>query len=60
MRCPERIVLRIELYSQRGRAGDRRCPACDDLLGTVDGSTEVVYRLAVTPERISIHAGRGA
>ncbi|NPU12613.1 hypothetical protein HL667_30185 [Bradyrhizobium sp. 83012] len=51
-RCCRAGLQRIELHSQRGAAGDRRCPACDALLETVDGATEVVYRLMVVPERI--------
>ncbi|WP_315720996.1 MULTISPECIES: hypothetical protein [unclassified Bradyrhizobium] len=51
-RCCRAGLQRIELHSQRGAAGDRRCPACDALLETVDGATEVVYRLTVVPERV--------
>ncbi|WP_257169065.1 hypothetical protein [Bradyrhizobium sp. SRS-191] len=45
-------LQRLELHSQRGVAGDKRCPACNEVLETVDGATEVAYRLTVVPERI--------
>jgi len=43
---------RIELLSRSGSARDVRCPLCDALLEIVDGSTEIVYRLTVAPEKL--------
>ncbi|MEN3287407.1 MAG: hypothetical protein V7634_1707 [Bradyrhizobium sp.] len=43
---------RIEILSQRGPAGEVRCPLCSALLEVVDGSTEVAYRLTVVPEKM--------
>ncbi|MDU1688099.1 MAG: hypothetical protein E6848_00595 [Bradyrhizobium sp.] len=45
-------LQRIELRSYACPPGDMRCPLCDALLETPDGSTAVAYRLAVAPERI--------
>jgi C4-type Zn-finger protein len=42
----------IELLSRSGSARDVRCPLCDALLEIVDGSTEIVYRLTVAPEKL--------
>jgi C4-type Zn-finger protein len=44
---------RIEILSQRGRAGEVHCPVCNAVLEVVDGSTEVAYRLTVAPEKMS-------
>jgi predicted Zn finger-like uncharacterized protein len=43
---------RIELDSRRGKAGEVRCPLCNDVLEVLDGSTEVAYRLTVAPEKL--------
>jgi C4-type Zn-finger protein len=40
---------RIELLTQRGVEGEYRCPICDQLLEAFDGSTEIAYRLTITP-----------
>ena len=50
--CPEcgAGFLRIELSSQHGLPGEYRCPVCDTLLETFDGSTEIAYRLTIVPE----------
>jgi hypothetical protein len=40
---------RIELLSRSGSSGEYRCPACDSLLETFDGSHLVAYRLTVQP-----------
>lgn len=43
---------RVELTSMNGTRGDFRCPVCDFILETSDGSTEVAYRLTIVPSRI--------
>jgi predicted Zn finger-like uncharacterized protein len=40
---------RIELSSRRGMTGEYRCPLCKQLIESLDGSTEVAYRLTVQP-----------
>ena len=52
--CPEcrAGIRRLELSSRHGRAGELRCPLCDCLLEMADGSTEIVYRLTVAPEKL--------
>lgn len=52
--CPEcRAGLRrIELHSRKGLPREFRCPLCDCLLETSDGSTEIAYRLTVAPEKL--------
>ncbi len=52
--CPEckAGLRRIELNSRNGHAGEFRCPLCDALLETSDGSTDIVYRLTVAPEKL--------
>jgi hypothetical protein len=45
-------LRRIELLSQHGSGGDIHCPLCDELLEHLDGSTEVIYRITVPPERL--------
>jgi hypothetical protein len=52
--CPEckAGIRRIELNSRRGHAGEFRCPLCDRVLETSDGSTDIVYRLTVAPEKL--------
>jgi transposase-like protein len=40
---------RMELSTLRGMKGEYRCPLCDQLLETFDGSTEIAYRLTITP-----------
>jgi len=42
---------RIELLTRRGVRGEYRCPLCDQLLESFDGSTEIAYRLTITPEK---------
>lgn len=49
-------LQRIELHSQQDAAGERRCPACDELLEMVDGATQIAYRLTAVPERIFDHS----
>jgi predicted Zn finger-like uncharacterized protein len=51
--CPECHAgfRRIELTSIRGKRGEYRCPICDTLLESFDGSTKVAYRLTIQPER---------
>jgi transposase-like protein len=43
---------RIELASRSGRAGEFRCPLCDQVLEVFDGSSEIVYRITVAPEKL--------
>jgi predicted Zn finger-like uncharacterized protein len=43
---------RIELDSRRGKAGEVRCPLCNNVLEVLDGSKEVAYRLTVAPEKL--------
>jgi hypothetical protein len=52
--CPECNAgfRRIELASRPGTAGEFRCPLCDHILETFDGSTEIAYRLTVAPEKL--------
>ena len=52
--CPECNAgfRRIELDSRRGKAGEFPCPLCDQGLEDFDGSTEIVYRLTVAPEKL--------
>jgi predicted Zn finger-like uncharacterized protein len=52
--CPECHAgfRRIELSSRRGIAGEYRCPLCQHVLETFDGSTDVAYRLTVAPEKM--------
>ena len=52
--CPEcRAGLRrIELNSRQGSAGAFRGPLCDHVLEVSDGSTEILYRLTVAPEKL--------
>jgi hypothetical protein len=40
---------RIELLTRRGVKGEYRCPICDQLLETFNGSREIAYRLTVMP-----------
>jgi len=51
--CPDckAAFRRIELQSRKGMAREFRCPICNTLLETSDGSTEIAYRLTVTPEK---------
>jgi transposase-like protein len=42
---------RIELISRRGARGEFRCLLCDQVIELLDGSTEVVIRLTVQPEK---------
>jgi transposase-like protein len=52
--CPEcrAGIRRIELTSRKGHAGEFRCPLCNYVLEVSDGSSEIVYRLTVAPERL--------
>jgi uncharacterized Zn-finger protein len=43
---------RIELASRSGSAGEFRCPLCDQVLEVFDGSSEIVYRITVAPEKL--------
>jgi hypothetical protein len=43
---------RIELASRSGHAGEFRCPLCDEVLEVFDGSSEIVYRITVAPEKL--------
>jgi ssDNA-binding Zn-finger/Zn-ribbon topoisomerase 1 len=49
--CPECNAgfRRMELSTRRGMKGEYRCPICDQLIETFDGSTEIAYRLTITP-----------
>ena len=51
--CPDckAAFRRIELQSRKGMAREFRCPICNALLETGDGSTEIAYRLTVAPEK---------
>jgi len=40
---------RMELSTRRGIKDEYRCPLCDQLLETFDGSTEIAYRLTIVP-----------
>ena len=42
---------RIELTSRPGSRGEYRCLLCDEVLETIDGSTDVAIRLTVQPEK---------
>ena len=42
---------RIELISRQGAQGEFRCLLCDQVIEVLDGSTEVVIRLTVQPEK---------
>jgi rubredoxin len=44
---------RLQLFSQKGTAGEFRCRLCDHVLEVLDGSTFVAYRLTVQSERAS-------
>src|ERR1700750_1536131 len=44
---------RLQLFSQKGTAGEFRCRLCDHVLEVLDGSTSVAFRLTVQSERIS-------
>ena len=52
--CPEckAGIRRIELSSQQGHAGEFRCPLRDCILEVSDGSTAILYRLTVAPEKL--------
>ena len=52
--CPECRAgfRRIELHSRKGLVREFRCPLCNCLLETSDGSTEIAYRLTVAPEKL--------
>lgn len=51
--CPECKAgyRRIELASRRGTLGEYRCLLCDQILEVFNGSTEVLIRLTVQPEK---------
>jgi transposase-like protein len=48
---------RMELSTRRGIKGEYRCPICDQLLETFDGSTEIAYRLTDTPSLAGLRRG---
>jgi len=52
--CPEcgAGYRRIELTSRPGTHGEFRCLTCDHVIEVFNGSTEVVLRLTVQPEKI--------
>jgi uncharacterized Zn-finger protein len=52
--CPECNAgfRRIELDTRRGHAGEFHCPLCDHIIEVFDGTTEIVYRLTVAPEKL--------
>ncbi len=43
---------RVELTSLQGSKGEFRCPVCDFVLETFDGSTQIAYRLTIIPSKI--------
>ena len=49
---------RMELQSRNGMVREFRCSLCDCLPEITDGSTEIAYRLTVTPENLfkPVHA----
>jgi uncharacterized protein (UPF0212 family) len=47
-------LRRLELKSVQGERGEYRCPACDTLLETFDGSHLVAYRLTVQPLHLHV------
>jgi tRNA(Ile2) C34 agmatinyltransferase TiaS len=49
---------RLELSSAKGRKGEYRCPACNQVLETFDGDKLVEYRLTVQPLRKDERLGR--
>lgn len=42
---------RVELSSVHGTKGEFRCPVCDSVLETFDGSRMIAYRLTIIPSR---------
>ncbi|GAC1307155.1 MAG: hypothetical protein NVSMB10_12490 [Steroidobacteraceae bacterium] len=42
---------RIELASRKATPGEYRCLLCNQILEVFDGSTEVLIRLTVQPEK---------
>jgi transposase-like protein len=42
---------RVELESESGSNGEYRCPLCDNLLETFDGSRLIAYRLTIVPPK---------
>jgi predicted Zn finger-like uncharacterized protein len=55
--CPEcgAGFRRIELTSVNGKQGEFRCPLCETLIESWDGSTEVAYRLTIQPSLKGFH-----
>lgn len=55
--CPEcgAGFRRIELTSQSGSEWQYRCPTCDTVLETLNGSDLVAYRLTVQPSIRALH-----
>jgi hypothetical protein len=43
---------RVELTSKKGLRGEFHCLACDHVLETLDGCTEIAIRLTVQPSRL--------
>lgn len=46
---------RLELATPPANTGEYRCPACDEVLETFDGSAFIAYRMTIQP---SIKAAR--
>ncbi len=42
---------RLELESEPGSKGEYRCPLCDNLLESFDGSMLIAYRLTIIPPK---------
>jgi hypothetical protein len=49
---------RIELSSRRGTVGEYRCPVCNQILETFDGSVEIAYRLTIAPVKAMVGTSR--
>ena len=52
--CPKcgACFRRVELSSLHGTKGEFRCPVCDSVVETFDGSMMVAYRLTVIPGKM--------
>jgi DNA-directed RNA polymerase subunit RPC12/RpoP len=40
---------RLELATPPANTGEYRCPACDEVLETFDGSAFIAYRMTIQP-----------
>jgi DNA-directed RNA polymerase subunit RPC12/RpoP len=40
---------RLELATPPANQGEYRCPACDEVLETFDGSAYIAYRMTIQP-----------